>query len=319
MMMRASVFLVLLFYLSVVWSQNVINYEVRTEGNINLTTDIAIPKINKGYTVWLPGSGKIKGLVVFTHVRRDTVKSEFLIDYALKNSLAVLYASTENRLEFFFEDEKMLEIEGYIHEVISTYEIPDNNLLYCGMSLEGTRALKLAIFGRSHQSKYKLKPKAIAICDAPLDMVRFHKEMVKAKELNFNPITANEGSWVSGYLEKNLGGTPRDTLSAYIDYSPYCYMADGGPHLTLLKDVALRAYTEPDVKWWMETRRKDYYSMNAVDLAAIINELKILGSGNAELIITQDKGYHLDGTRHPHSWSIVDEEELIDWFVRLIN
>jgi hypothetical protein len=40
-------------------------------------------------------------------------------------------------------------------------------------------------------------------------MVRFHKEMIKAKELNFNIITANEGAWVSGYLETNLGGAPK--------------------------------------------------------------------------------------------------------------
>jgi len=32
------------------------------------------------------------------------------------------------------------------------------------------------------------------------------------------------------------------------------------------------------------------------------------------LMITHDKGYHPDGARHPHSWSIVDEEDLAEWF-----
>lgn len=59
--------------------------------------------------------------------------------------------------------------------------------------------------------------------------------------------------------------------------------------------------------------------MNAIDLAALINELKILDNRRAELIITHDKGYLPDGTRHPHSWSIVDEKELIDWFVEMID
>ena len=46
------------------------------------------------------------------------------------------------------------------------------------MSLEGTRALKLVMFAKSTDSRFKLKPKAIVLCDSPLDMIRFHKEMV---------------------------------------------------------------------------------------------------------------------------------------------
>ncbi len=40
---------------------------------------------------------------------------------------------------------------------------------------------------------------------------------------------------------------------------------------------------------------------------------------NAESTITHDQGCHSDGTRHPHSWSIVDERELIDWFMELFK
>jgi hypothetical protein len=300
-------------------AQKVFNYENNEAGEIFLTSEISIPKIHSGYTVWLPDTGKIIGLIIFTHSRRDTINSEFIIDYANQNQLAVLYATTENRLEFFFDNSKMLEIEKYIQEVLDNYKVPKQNLLFCGMSLEGTRALRLAIFSQSQSSKFNLKPKAIALCDSPLDMIRFHKEMIKAKKLNFTSVTANEGTWVSGYLESNLGGTPKEKLNDYINYSSYCYIADGGKYLGFFKDISIRAYTEPDVNWWIETRRKDYYSMNAVDLAAFVNELKILGNENAELIITQNKGYHLDGTRHPHSWSIVNEKELVDWFLDHIS
>lgn len=317
--MRCLIIFILFLFSSIISAQKVFNYENNEAGEIFLTPDISIPKIHSGYTVWLPDSGKINGLIVFTHSRRDTIKSEFIIDYAIQHQLAVLYATTENRLEFFFDNSKMLEIESYIQEVLNNFKIPKQNILLCGMSLEGTRALKLTIFSQSQDSYYKLKPKAIAICDSPLDMVRFHKEMVKAIKLNFTAITANEGTWISGYLESNLGGTPKENLNNYIKYSPYCYIADGGEYLTLFTDIAIRAYTEPDVNWWIETRRKDYYSMNAIDLAAFVNELKILGNESAELIITQNKGYHPDGTRHPHSWSIVDEKELVDWFLNRIH
>jgi len=303
-----------------VLSQQVINVETQAEGEIHLAPGIAVPKVNPGYTLWLPDADRPQGMIVFTHPRRDTVNSDSLIEYALDRQLAVLYATTDNRLEFLFEKDKLLELEGYIHEAASNHRIPNDNLLFCGMSLEGTRALKLAVFSQTPDSQYQMKPKAIVICDSPLDMIRFHKEMVKAKELNFNPTTANEGAWVSGYLEKNLGGTPAKQTDAYVDYSPYTYFDRRGTEkLPYLKDIAIRAYTESDVHWWMETRRKDYYSMNAVDLAALVNELNILGNDKAELILTENKGYHPDGTRHPHSWSIVDEHEMVDWFVEMIK
>jgi hypothetical protein len=259
-------------------------------------------------------------MIVFTHTRRDTVQTDSIIDYALDQQLAVLYSTTDNQVEFFFEDQKIQEIEGYMYDVISKYQIPKDNLLFCGMSLEGTRALKLALYARSPKSKYKLLPKAIAICDAPIDMIRFHREMVKAKVLNFNPTATNEGTWVSAYLEKKLGGTPQSVRQAFVDYSPFTYFADNGDQkLPLLREVAIRAYTEPDVNWWIDTRRKDYYGMNAVDLATLVNELKVIGHKNTELIITNNKGYRPDGTRHPHSWSIVDEKELVGWFVGLLE
>lgn len=59
--------------------------------------------------------------------------------------------------------------------------------------------------------------------------------------------------------------------------------------------------------------------MNAIDLAGLINELTIMGNDKAELVTTSDMGYFPDGTRHPHSWSIVDEAELIDWFLELLK
>ncbi len=165
---------------------------------------------------------------------------------------------------------------------------------------------------------FTLIPKAIAICDAPLDMVRFHKEGIKAKNLKFNKIAANEGAWITAHMERNLGAPPVENLDKYITYSPYCYVANGGENLKYFKNMPVRACTEPDITWWMKTRAKDYYGINAVDLAAFINELKLLGNDNAALMVTQDKGYRPDGSRHPHSWSIVDEAELIDWFLAFL-
>lgn len=297
-------------------AQKVINVEYPANGSIEYSEKTTLQKINSGYTLWLP-QNEVKGMVVFFEANRDTANQEPVVDIAFKNHLAVLYVTTDNMLEFLFEDLKMLELENYMHEVIIKFAIPKDNLLYCGMSLAGTRALKMAAFSQSIKSKYKVLPKAIAICDAPLDMVRFFRECKKASDLNLNEIAATEGEWVSSYLKKNMHGTPGENMKKYIEYSSFCYTAENGGQAFALKNINLRAYTEPDVIWWIENRGKDYYSMNAIDLAALINQLKISGSKKATLITTDNKGYRPDGSRHPHSWSIVDEKELLDWFVNL--
>lgn len=59
--------------------------------------------------------------------------------------------------------------------------------------------------------------------------------------------------------------------------------------------------------------------MNAIDAAALVNALRLQGNKQAELILTTDQGYRPEGSRHPHSWSIVDEQELVEWFARMIE
>jgi hypothetical protein len=52
----------------------------------------------------------------------------------------------------------------------------------------------------------------------------------------------------------------------------------------------------------------------------MINWLKFLGNSKAELIITTGKGYRGGGKmRHPHSWTIADGAELIDWMGKSVK
>jgi hypothetical protein len=74
-------------------------------------------------------------------------------------------------------------------------------------------------------------------------------------------------------------------------------------------------YTEPDIQWWLK-EGVDYYGMNAFDFAAITNDLHKLGSKKITLITTTDKGYRKpDNKKHPHSWSIVKADELVQWLL----
>ena len=74
-------------------------------------------------------------------------------------------------------------------------------------------------------------------------------------------------------------------------------------------------YHEPDIKWWVENRAKDYNTNNSIDLAGFYNYLKQAGNTQVELITSYKKRKGYAEGSSPHTWTIVDNEELIDWFL----
>ncbi|MCC6459377.1 MAG: hypothetical protein IT260_02830 [Saprospiraceae bacterium] len=286
---------------------------------IVLSKDLSIPAEEAGYTLFLP-QGEVKGMVVFFKAGRDTSSRDYemqLYREAVKKQVATLYVSTGNPVEFLFDSLRHVQLDRYISSVVATHKIPAGRLLFAGMSLGGTRALKFGAWCLDGKSASQLRPCAIAICDAPIDFHRFWRELSRSIRLNLNPISVNEAQWVSAQLEAHLGGTPADNPDAYTRYSPYVYGLSPDPRLKIFEKTAIRAYTEPDIHWWMANRNKDFNGMNAIDAAALINDLHIAGHPAAALITTTDKGRQPSGARHPHSWSIVDNAELIDWLLGL--
>jgi hypothetical protein len=76
------------------------------------------------------------------------------------------------------------------------------------------------------------------------------------------------------------------------------------------------ATPSPTINWILENWKHDYY---AIDQAALILHLRALGNTRADLITTSGKGHNPDGKRNPHSWTIVDEEELARWIHAILN
>ena len=69
----------------------------------------------------------------------------------------------------------------------------------------------------------------------------------------------------------------------------------------------------------MKNRHRDYYDMNCLSIAPMINLLQLQGNQNAELIMTSGKGKRLNGSRHPHSWSIMDSEQCLSWLLKQLH
>ena len=80
-----------------------------------------------------------------------------------------------------------------------------------------------------------------------------------------------------------------------------------------LKNSKIRFYTEPDSLWWKENRQTDFESTNAYTIQQIGKDLRTQNWNQFELIETENKGYRANGDRHPHSWSIVNARNLMEW------
>ena len=117
-------------------------------------------------------------------------------------------------------------------------------------------------------------------------------------------------------LEKEMNGTPKTSLLNYYKVSPYSFTDTNQTAIKNIINTPLRIYSEPDINWWLKERNSDFSAMNVLDASAMINELNRLGNTKATLITTQNKGFRKpDNRRHPHSWSIVDNNELIIWLL----
>ncbi len=166
----------------------------------------------------------------------------------------------------------------------------------------------------------EMDPVAVFAVDSPLDYERWfiaaelHLERLAlaGRDLAEDRNAVNE-------LRKAFGGSPTEAVEAYRRQSPVSTLVADGGNARLLKDTPIRIYIEPDLKWRLENWNQDIYSSNIPDATALINILRLVGNKDAELITTAGAGYRPDGSRNPHSWSIVDERALAQWLIALLR
>jgi hypothetical protein len=210
-------------------------------------------------------------------------------------------------------------LDAIVAETLTTYHIPSGRVIVGGFSGGGTTAVRFAQYCAAGRSAARLSIRGVFAVDAPLDLTRLWRGETLAIRRGADARYVAEAKYVLAQMRDVLGGSPEARPARYLRTSPFTASADGGGQARLLAQVPVRLYTEPDVQWWMANRKVDYYSMNALDAAGLILQLQLLGNREAELITTQGRGFRPDGSRHPHSWSIVDEAELQAWILKRVQ
>ena len=189
--------------------------------------------------------------------------------------------------------------------------MPSNDVYIGGYSSGGNVSLLISSFLNEHKN-FKLKPKGVFIVDSPIDLAALYKSSKKNLKRKYSEVSVTESTWIIENLESKLG-TPNDDILKYQQYAAYTSETKNIDNLKALEKTKIRLYTEPDTLWWKKNRMADYDQLNSCYIKSLSEDLKEAGFNQVEYIPTQNKGHRANGERHPHSWSIIDKVELIEW------
>lgn len=237
--------------------------------------------------------------------------------YAAKQGILTIIPLFSTGFESFgFDDSTQQSFLNILKDVNNRFDVKGKDFFVGGLSIGGTCAIKYAEL--AIKNNYAIKPKAVFGIDPPLDFERLYNASKRTVRLatNANKKPNEEAAYLINKIEHEMNGTPKTTIKNYYNLSPYSYSDTTQTAIKNLINIPVMLIAEPDIDWWLANRNYDYYSLNVVDLAAMISELNYLGNKNAVLITTHEKGYREPNhQRHPHSWSIADSEKLVSWLL----
>lgn len=253
------------------------------------------------YLILLPGFGESAEKVF------EQTELPFLA--ARKGILTIIPTMQDGVSSFGFDDTSQTALHSIVEDAVQRYSLSDKRFFMGGFSMGGTAAVK-------YTEQASRKPQALFAIDSPLDLERFFQS-------NHRDITIfhkDKEDDIYVYLERRIleimGGPPQTAITNYHRISPFSLSDSTQQALKTLTNTHIRIYIEPNPHWWLYERDTDYFGLNIVDCSAFIHQLRNLGNRNANLIITEKKGYRKpDHLYHPHSWGIADANELLDWLL----
>lgn len=254
----------------------------------------------------------IRGIIVLFGgypEKAEDIKREFKIaKIAKKNGVAVIFMNYNRKL--WLEENEKEALAEHLEEILKENELTRSKIYLGGFSSGGNVALLISDFLTQQNSE--IAPKGVFVVDSPIDLAALYKSSEKNIERNFSEPSVQESRWLIETLGKRFG-IPDEDISNYENYAIYTSETDNFSNINNLQNIKIRFYSEPDTTWWKKNRMADFDQINAFYLEKLSKLLEKSNFKNIEYISSKNKGYRANGDRHPHSWSIIDKKELMDW------
>ncbi len=261
----------------------------------------------EGMLIVLPGGGETAERVM---------NQIYLDELAYDKNILVIFTNWEENGDFFYQaDQKLLD--RIAKENVEKFNIPKNKISIGGLSGGGMFAITYAERSVRDKNTYFV-PSSIFALDPPLDYENMYYRLQRDIARNFSEVAVNEAKMFNKELVAAIG-KPDKNRDKYLKQSMFTYRDKDGGNAKYLMNIPILIYTEPGIIWEVENRGRDLYDLNCTDITAMMNLLKLKGHKNADLIITNDRGIRPEGFRHPHSWSIMDSEECLNWIIKHFN
>lgn len=220
-----------------------------------------------------------------------------------------------NQKLFLTESEKQ-KYSKAINSILDQNHIDKRNIFIGGFSGGGNVAFLLSSY--LIKNKNSIQPKGVFVVDSPIDLEQLYINAQRDVTINADPDAVEEGKFLIGLFEKELG-KPSENSEKYQKVSPFLMSSNSLENLQYLRDVKTRFYCEPDLEWQQQNKNRKFEDLNAFVLKRANESLLNLGSRKTEYIETKNRGIRANGKKHPHSWNIVEREDLIRWMLGAEN
>lgn len=198
------------------------------------------------------------------------------------------------------------------------YNLKKDAFVMGGFSAGGTISLRYTEHCHEKPEEFPILPQAVFTVDSPVDLTDIWNYFQRELKKNFSEAGVGEARFVSALMLEEIGHPVKDR-EKYRALSPFTANLDKAGNERFLKDIPVRTYGDIDVEWLIRERRRSLYDSNAFNASELINQLVLLGNDKAEFILSKEPGMRSNGLRHPHSWNIVDEIELVQWALKVLD
>jgi len=271
------------------------------------------------YVAVIPEGNPIKAFMFlldgFGGSPKDVSDEMDLSRYAAQQGILTILSFLKTDATYFGVDSASQQsLKEQVEAVAIKYHMQKKDFYIGGFSIGGSCVVKYAEL--AVKNNYPIKPKAVFAVDPPLDWERFYNSAKRVVRLSDPTKVNGEVTYMIDRIEKEMKGTPQTALQNYYNLSPYSFSDTTQSAIKPLIKTPIMLITEPDLQWWLTQRGYDLSYLNVTDQTAMINELQRLGNNNAILVTTTDKGYRQPGNkRHPHSWSIAEPVQVVNWLL----
>lgn len=272
------------------------------------------------YLAVKPTTDELNGVLVLLPGFGQDAESIFpeskLHNVAYANGILTIAIAGGRKL---YADESVIEkLNQALEHVKTNYNVSANQFVIGGYSAGGTISLRYAEYCNQYSDTAPIQPKGVFAVDSPVDLFGIWNYFQREIRKDYSEAGVGEAKFISEIMINEIG-EPETNKDKYNELTPFSSSLTEPGNEQYLTSMAVRFYEDIDVTWQLKNRRRSLYDSNALDASELINRLLLQGNENAEFLTSKSPGYRSSGLRHPHSWSIVDEVELIQWSLRVLS